>query len=216
MRPVRLDHVALWVPDADAAAAWTVEALGFHVIERTERFALVGTDARAGKLTFFNADGPREPGPLRHVAVRLPGRRSAEELEAPGGLRLHLLPGPAAAPAELDHVSLLSPDPEAARARWLALGLEDAPEAEGGVRRVRVGESVVELHPGQPSRTERPLLNHLGALVGTVEEVEAAPTTAGLGEVELVDAPNTLAAFVVGPDGVRLEYVAHKPSFSLV
>ena len=204
------------MPAAEEAAAWTVDTLGFHVIERTERFALVGTDARAGKLTFFGAEGEREPGPLRHVAVRLPGAREVADLEAPGGLWLRVLPGPAESPAEVDHVALLSPDPAAARARWLALGLEDAADGGDGVCRVRVGASFLELHAGEPSRPERPLLNHLGVLVATVEEVRAAPAQRELGEVELVDAPNTLAAFVEGPDGVRLEYVAHKPSFSLV
>ena len=35
-------------------------------------------------------------------------------------------------------------------------------------------------------------------------------------EVEDVkDAPNTLAVFVRGPDGIRIEYVEHKPGFSL-
>jgi hypothetical protein len=59
------------------------------------------------------------------------------------------------------------------------------------------------------------LLNHLGVLVESVEEVERAGSRPELGEVELVDAENTVAAFVTGPDGVRLEYVAHKPTFSL-
>jgi hypothetical protein len=45
--------------------------------------------------------------------------------------------------------------------------------------------------------------------------VERAGSRPELGEVELVDAENTVAAFVTGPDGVRLEYVAHKPTFSL-
>ena len=33
---------------------------------------------------------------------------------------------------------------------------------------------------------------------------------------QFVDAANTLAVFVWGPDGIKLEYVEHKPSFSLV
>ena len=37
-----------------------------------------------------------------------------------------------------------------------------------------------------------------------------------MGIVEsVVDAANTLAVFVWGPDRVRVEYVEHKPSFSL-
>ena len=31
-----------------------------------------------------------------------------------------------------------------------------------------------------------------------------------------MDAENTIAVFVMGPDGIKLEYVEHKPSFSLV
>ena len=31
----------------------------------------------------------------------------------------------------------------------------------------------------------------------------------------VVDAANTYAAFLRGPDGVRIEYVEHKPTFSL-
>ena len=32
----------------------------------------------------------------------------------------------------------------------------------------------------------------------------------------MVDAANTYAVFVYGPDRIKLEYVEHKPSFSLV
>ena len=38
----------------------------------------------------------------------------------------------------------------------------------------------------------------------------------GLEIADVVDAPNTYAVFVWGPDGIKLEYVEHKPSFSLV
>ena len=42
-----------------------------HVIDRTDAFTLVGSDARRGKLTLFVADGPRERGALQHVALRV-------------------------------------------------------------------------------------------------------------------------------------------------
>ena len=45
-----LDHVALWVEDTDALATFLTSHLGMHVIERNERFTLVGSDARRGKL----------------------------------------------------------------------------------------------------------------------------------------------------------------------
>ena len=38
---------------------------------------------------------------------------------------------------------------------------------------------------------------------------------AGFDVDSVVDAANTLAVFVWGPERVRLEYVEHKPSFSL-
>jgi hypothetical protein len=33
---------------------------------------------------------------------------------------------------------------------------------------------------------------------------------------DVKDAPNTFAVFLRGPDGVRVEYVEHKPGFALV
>ena len=42
-----------------------------HVVDRTDAFTLVGSDARRGKLTLFAAEGPREQGALKHVALRV-------------------------------------------------------------------------------------------------------------------------------------------------
>src|SRR5262249_60576635 len=42
-----------------------------HVVDRTDAFTLVGSDARRGKLTLFAAEGPRERGALKHVALRV-------------------------------------------------------------------------------------------------------------------------------------------------
>ena len=44
----RLDHVALWVADRDAIADFAVAHLGMHVIEETDRFTLIGSQARPG------------------------------------------------------------------------------------------------------------------------------------------------------------------------
>src|SRR5438105_15831632 len=71
VNPKTLDHVAYWLADRDAVADFVVRHLGAHVIERTDAFTLVGADARRGKLTLFAADGPRERGPLEHVALRV-------------------------------------------------------------------------------------------------------------------------------------------------
>ncbi len=66
-----LDHVALWVADRDALADFLTTYAGMHVIDRTEKFTLVGSDARRGKLTLFAEEGPREPGVLARVGLRV-------------------------------------------------------------------------------------------------------------------------------------------------
>src|SRR6266446_10342223 len=71
VNPTKLDHVAYWVADRDPIAAFVTAHLGMHVIDRTDRFTLVGSNARRGKLTLFDADGPRERGALKHVALRV-------------------------------------------------------------------------------------------------------------------------------------------------
>src|SRR5689334_18620047 len=115
----RLDHVALWVADRDAVADFAVAHLGMHVIERTERFTLVGADARRGKLTLFAAPGPRERGALGHVALRvsdlgaararLPaGLGDRESFEVAEGLHVALVEAPTDVEYDLDHVALLT------------------------------------------------------------------------------------------------------------
>ena len=59
VNPRRLDHVAFWVADRHALAERCVGWFGMHVIDEQENFTLVGADARSGKLTFFDAPGPR-------------------------------------------------------------------------------------------------------------------------------------------------------------
>src|SRR5438270_13346661 len=71
MKPKTLDHVALWVADRDPIADFLTGTVGMHVIDRTDAFTLVGSDARRGKLTLFAAEGPRERGALEHVALRV-------------------------------------------------------------------------------------------------------------------------------------------------
>ena len=91
MQPTSLDHVALWVTERDVIADFAVQQLGMHVIERTDRFTLVGWDARRGKLTLFEAEGPRESGALGHIGLRVPGGRDSVEL--PDGLMLTFVDG---------------------------------------------------------------------------------------------------------------------------
>jgi len=216
MEPTSLDHVALWVADRDPIADFATEYLGMHVIERTDRFTLVGSDARRGKLTLFEAEGPREVGALAQIGLRVSDLEAArrvlpeglpEVFEVSEGLRITLVEGETDTEYDLDHVGIYSPDPEEAARGWLQYGFS----ATDDPRCVEVGGAFLELIEGEPGDPERPLLNHLGVLVP-----EAAPAQElGVEVADVVDAPNTFAVFVWGPDRVKLEYVEHKPSFSL-
>ena len=52
-------------------------------------------------------------------------------------------------------------------------------------------------------------------LVDSADEAIAAAKDLGIEVEDVVDAPNTYAAFLRGPEHVRIEYVEHKPTFSL-
>ncbi len=211
MAPRTLDHVALWVAGRDAIVERATWELGMHVIERTDRFTLIGSDARRGKLTLFDAEGPRERGALARIGLRvssLDGRAAAVDLGE--GLEVVLVEDATDVEFDLDHVALLSSDPVAAADAWEAFGLGRA-----GETRLEVGGAFLDLEPGEPGEPDRPLLNHIGVLVDSVEAQIAAAEENGLEIDDVVDAPNTLALFVWGPDRVKLEYIEHKPSFSL-
>src|SRR3954465_8383998 len=118
--PTSLDHVALWVDEREALADFVCEHLGMRVIGETGPFALVGIDAKLGKLTLFDAEGPRQRGALERVVLRVndldsvlgslpfePARRDdgTAAFEAPAGLPLGLVEGDGA-DFDLDHVVL--------------------------------------------------------------------------------------------------------------
>ena len=193
-------------------AATAVELLGVRAIEETERFTLLGgADARRGKLTIFAADGPRERGALQRIGLRVTSLDGREPIVDLGeGLEIELVETETDAELDLDHVTLRASDVEAGAARWEELGFSRIGDA-----RLEVGGAYLDLVPGDPGRPERPLLNHLGVLVDSVEAHQAEAEELGVEIDDVVDAPNTLALFVWGPDRVKLEYIEHKPSFSL-
>jgi catechol 2,3-dioxygenase-like lactoylglutathione lyase family enzyme len=233
MNPTKLDHVAYWVAERDPVAEFLTAHLGMHVIDRTDAFTLVGSDARRGKLTLFTADGPRKRGALQHVALRvsrlddalaaLPASLSVDRPRAgeayfdvgQEGVRLGLVEAPTDVEYDLDHVALLSADPERTAEAYTSLGFEQAAPGPSGAPRVEVGGAFVEFHPGQPGDPDKPLLNHLAVLVESADEHIAAANDLGVEIDNVVDAPNTYAVFLWGPERVRVEYVEHKPTFSL-
>ena len=81
------DHVALWVDERDALSRFLCDVCGMHEIERTDRFTLVGGDAREGKLTLFDADGPRDRGVLERIVLRVPDVDACLERRGRAGSR---------------------------------------------------------------------------------------------------------------------------------
>ena len=223
MRPKTLDHVAFWVEDRKPLVDFATRHLGMHVIDSQEAFTLIGSDARRGKLTLFSAEGPRERGAIKHVALRVSDLERAQsalpegqrdEVDIGEGIQLKLVETPTDVEYDLDHVALYTPDPEATADAYTELGFEFAAPSADGRPRVEVGGAYVEFHTGDPGVPERPLLNHLAVLVDSVEEHIAEAEEMGVVD-NVVDAANTRAVFVWGPDRIKLEYVEHKPGFSL-
>ena len=219
MQPKTLDHVAFWVADREAIGAFLQAHLGMHEIAREDNFTLLGSDARRGKLTLFDAEGPREPGAFEHVALRVSDLAAARErlpegtpevFEIAEGVRVTLVEAPTDVEYDLDHVALLSADPEATAREYERYGFDRA-----GETRLEVGGAFVEFHPGQPGAPAKPLLNHIAVLVDSADEVNADANDQGIEVESVVDAANTYAAFLWGPERVRIEYVEHKPTFSL-
>jgi catechol 2,3-dioxygenase-like lactoylglutathione lyase family enzyme len=229
--PDTLDHVALWVADRDTIADFVTARVGMHVVDRTDAFTLVGSDARRGKLTLFAEEGPRERGALKHVALRvsrlddaLQGLEGVElershegeaYFDVSEGLRLGLVEAPTEVEYDLDHVALFSRSPEQTAGEYEALGFSAAAPGRSGAPRVEVGGAFVEFHDGDPGDPERPLLNHLAVKVESAEDHIAEARELGLEIADIVDAANTYAVFVWGPERVKVEYVEHKPTFSL-
>ena len=226
MRIETLDHVALWVSDRDALADFVTAHVGMHVIEQTDKFTLVGSNARRGKLTLFVAEGVREPGPLVRIGLRvsdleaavaelpetLPmteGTRSVR-FQAPEELGLALVEAETDVEYDIDHVAFCVPDLSATFATLRELGFDDH------AGRLKAGHSYVDLELGDPRDSEQPLLNHLGLRVDSAGDRISEAESRGLEIADVVDGPNTYAVFVWGPDRIKLEYVEHKPTFSLV
>jgi len=226
MKPTSFDHVALWVSQRDAIASFLYTHTGVHEIERTDTFTLLGADARQGKITLFDADGPREPGALTRIVLRVSDLDGAlaelpDDIEigreddvagftGPEGISFGLAERDTELEYDLDHVVLSVPDPDGATAGFEALGFERRNGA------LAIDDRELRLIGGGSGEPERPLLNHLALLVDSADDVENEARERGIEIADIKDAENTLAVFVWGPDSVKVEYVEHKPGFSLV
>jgi Glyoxalase/Bleomycin resistance protein/Dioxygenase superfamily len=223
VEPKTLDHVAFWLGDREPIVDFVTRHLGMHVIDRQDAFTLVGSDALRGKLTLFSAEGPREPGAFKYVALRVSDVEKARaalpagadaDVELGEGIRIRLVEAPTEVEYDLDHVALFSADPVGTAEEYERYGFEPAEPSGPGDPRVQVGGAYVEFHRGDPGDPEKPLLNHLAVLVDSVDDHIAEAEDMGVVD-NVVDAANTRAVFVWGPERVRIEYVEHKPEFAL-
>jgi catechol 2,3-dioxygenase-like lactoylglutathione lyase family enzyme len=226
----KLDHVALYMRNRDAAADFLTSYLGLHVVDRTDRYTLVGAGGRIGKLTLFDApEGSEpEPGVIQRILVRVsnPDAAAAELPEdagversgreylfaGPEGLPLALVPGEGDfTDYDLEGLVLRSGDPEASARAFAEMGFalgEDATIVKAGEYLLRLAHSASDDGAGG-------MLFHLGCLVDSAEDHRRQAEERGLEIQDFVEGPNTLAVFVRGPEDVSVEYVEHKPSFSL-
>ncbi len=228
MKVERLDHIALYVSDRDEAAGFLTTHLGFHVVDHTERYTLVGADSRLGKLTLFDAPQGTSPSPgqIERITIRvadpeaaateLPPEAGAEPLDGgysftgPEGLPLALVPGEGEfADYDLEGLVLRSGSPEESARAFVEMGFSPGDDATT----VRAGEYRISLTDSASDGGG--MLFHVGCLVDSAEDHRREAEEQGLEITDFVEGPNTLAAFVRGPEGVSVEYIEHKPTFSL-
>ena len=227
MKVQKLDHVALYMRDRDAAADFLTSYLGVHVVDRTDHYTLVGAGGRVGKLTLFDAPDGTEPIPgvierilirvhdPESAAARLPEADSIESgynFPGPEGLPLALVRGEGDfTDYDLEGLVLRSGDPEASVRGFAEMGFapgEDATTVKAGEYRLRLASSASD-------SGAQGMLYHIGCLVDAAEDHRRQAEERGLEIQDFVEGPNTLAVFVRGPEGVSVEYVEHKPTFSL-
>jgi catechol 2,3-dioxygenase-like lactoylglutathione lyase family enzyme len=224
---IMLDHIALYMSDRDEAASFLTTHLGFHVVDYTERYTLVGAGGRVGKLTLFDAPQGTTPSPgeIGRITIRvadpkaaakeLPAEADAEPSDGgysftgPEGLPLALVPGEGHfADYDLEGLTLHSRSPEESARTLVEMGF-----APGDNATVRAGDYLVRLTDSAPETGG--MLFHIGCLVDSAEDHRREAEERGLEVTDFVEGPNTLAAFVRGPEGVSVEYVEHKSTFSL-
>ena len=220
----------LYMGDRDAAADFLTTYLDFHVVDRTDRYTLVGAGGRIGKLTLFDApeDIEASPGPIERITIRvadpesavarLPAGADVESRDGeylfsgPEGLPLALIPGGGDfVNYDLEGLVLRSGDPEQAARGFTKMGFAPG----DNTATVKAGEYRLRLVTSSESFAMRSMLYHLGCLVDSAQDHRRDAEEQGLEIQDWVEGPNTVAVFVRGPEGVSVEYVEHKPTFSL-
>ena len=223
-----LDHIALYMNDRDEAARFLITHLGFHVVDHTERYTLVGAGGRLGKLTLFDAPQGTTPSPgeIKRISLRVADPEAAAarlpvgaeprdrgySFTGPEGLPLALVRGEGEfADYDLDGFVLRSGSPEESARTFVEMGFAPGDDATT----VKAGEYSLRLTGSAPDANGGGMLFHVGCLVDSAEDHRKEAEERGLEVEDFVDGPNTLAVFVRGPEGISVEYVEHKSTFSL-
>ncbi len=230
MKIRKLDHIALYMSDRGAAAKFLISYLGFHVVDHTDRYTLVGAGGTIGKLTLFDAPEGSTPSPgvIERINVRVADPESAAArlpkeagvgsqdgghlFNGPEDLPFALVPGEGDfADYDLEGLVLRSGDPEGSARDFVKMGFAPGEDATT----VMAGEYRLRLVPSTTGTETQGMLYHLGCLVDSAQDHRREAEEQGFEVQDFVEGPNTLAVFVRGPENVSVEYVEHKPTFSL-
>jgi catechol 2,3-dioxygenase-like lactoylglutathione lyase family enzyme len=223
----KLDHIALYMSDRGAAADFLISHLDFHVIDHTDRYTLVGAGGRVGKLTLFDAPGGIEPSPgvIERINIRVADAQSAAsllpEVESVDGEYLFRGPEELAfalvrregdfTDYDLEGLVLRAGDPESSARGFVEMGFAPGEDATT----VKAGEYRLRLVPSESSGGAQGRLYHIGCLVDSAVNHRREAEEKGFEIQDFVEGSNTVSVFVGGPEGVSVEYVEHKRTFSL-
>ena len=217
-----LDHVALAVADPIATAAFLCDHVGMHELVRNGDRLVVGAGSGAAAVSLVAAEGPREPGALERLVLRvadveraLAALPAATEIEG-DRFELATFEGPEALGLgftmvagggidyDLDHIVLRVSDVAQTSVALAEIGCVPRGEA------LHIADKNITL-TGPPASAERPLLEHIALRVESVANVAAQARRRGLA----IDEPaqeNTFAIVLPGPEQIRLRFVGPLPT----
>ena len=212
-----LDHVALAVADLGAMAAFLRDCARMQELGHSGDALILGAGDHGASIWLLPAEGPREPGALTRLVLRvadlkraaaaLPGhvdvREEAPDLltfEGPEGLGLGFaLVAGGGIDYDLDHVVLRAADPEDMRIALAQFGCVPRGDA------LHIADKRIVLEE-LPAFAERPLLDHIAVRVESIEPVAAQAQASGaeLGEARGDD---TFSVVLPGPERISLHFV---------
>lgn len=217
-----LDNVGLAVSDPAAVASFLCDHLGMHELDRAPGRVLVGAGDRAATLTLIAAGGPRAPGALRRLVLRvadvgravaaLPAATAVEgdrferaTFQGPEGLGLGFtLVAGGGIDYDIDHVDLRVCDPEQTRVALAEAGF--VPRA----RALHVADKYLTLADATGC-ADRPLLDHVAVRVASLEAVAAKARERSL-EIDDRAPEGTFGVVLPGAEKIRLRFVVEQTS----